>query len=162
VRVTTSRRARIILALSVIAITSAGCSDESPTKEQLLLRANEAFTAGQYNNAEKDYRGVLRQSPDDPVALPRLAILYYDQRQLAQAYPLLKQAAELRPDDPEVQIKFGFILLSTAQYAEARDAALRILAKQPGDEQALSLLVDTGRSPDEVAEIRKMIEGLRA
>src|SRR5215831_14081547 len=48
-------------ALCVIALSSAGCSGlAAPTKDELLSRAKEEFTAGQYDKAEKDYREVLR------------------------------------------------------------------------------------------------------
>src|SRR6476660_5301917 len=80
-----------LLALSIAALAIAGCSEKAPTKDQILSRANEAFAVQRYNEAEKDYREVLRLAPDDPVAMRRLGILYYDQGQLTQAYPLLKK-----------------------------------------------------------------------
>ena len=46
-------------------------------------------------------------APDDPIALRQLAILYRDQGQLPQAYPLLRKAAEQQPDDADVQLKLG-------------------------------------------------------
>ena len=38
----------------------------TPTKDEILSRANDAFAAGQYIKAEKDYREVLRVTPNDP------------------------------------------------------------------------------------------------
>ena len=150
-----------ILALSIAALAIAGCSEKAPTKDQILSRANEAFAAQRYSQAEKDYREVLRLAPDDPVAMRRLAILYYDQGQIAQAYPLLKKYAGLQPDDAEMQVKFGLALFATGDFAQAREAALQALSKRPGDEQALSLLADTARSPEEIEDVRKTIEDLR-
>ena len=150
-----------VLALSIAALAIAGCSEKAPTKDQILSRANEAFAAQRYSQAEKDYREVLRLAPDDPVAMRRLGILYSDQGQIVQAYPLLKKYSGLQPDDAEMQVKFGLALFATGDYAQAREAALLALSKRPGDEQALSLLADTARSPEEIEDVRKTIEDLR-
>ena len=155
------QRWRSALALSIAALAIAGCSEKAPTKDQILSRADEAFAAQRYSQAEKDYREVLRLAADDPVAMRRLAILYYDQGQIAQAYPLLKKYAGLQPDDPEMQVKFGLAVFATGDYVQAREAALQALSKRPGDEQALSLLTDTARTSEEVEDVRKTIEDLR-
>ena len=157
----TDQRWPTIFAISIAALAMAGCSEKAPTKDQILSRANEAFAAQRYGQAEKDYRELLRLTADDPLAMRRLAILYYDQGQIAQAYPLLKKYAGLQPDDSEMQVKFGLAVLATGDYAQAREAALQALSKRPGDEQALSLLVDTARSPEELEDVRKRIEDLR-
>src|SRR5262245_31811362 len=101
----TSGYRQLILALPLVAVASAGCSKSEPTKDQLLSQAKDAFAADQYDKAEKAYRDVLRLAPDDPVAVRQLAIIYHDQRQLLQAYSLLKKATELQPEDLELQLK---------------------------------------------------------
>lgn len=151
----------LILVLSLVALASLGCSEAAPTKDQLLSRANDALAAEQYVRAEKDYREVLRLTPNDPVALRQLGIIYLDQGQLIQAYPLLKQAADLLPEDPELQLKFGQAALALGQRMQARDLAQPVLDKRPGDEAALLLLVDTAVTPDEIKETQKLIESLR-
>jgi Flp pilus assembly protein TadD len=65
-------------------------------KEQHLSRADATFAAEQYDKAEKEYREVLRLAPDDPAALGQLTIIYLDQGQYAQAYPLIQESAELQ------------------------------------------------------------------
>ena len=144
-----------MLALSLAALAIAGCSEKAPTKDQILSRANEAYAAHRYSQAEKDYREVLRLAADDPVAMRRLAILYDDQGQIAQAYPLLKKYAGLQPDDAEMQVKFGLALFATGDFVQAREAALQALSKRPGDEPALSLLADAARSPEEIEARQK-------
>jgi tetratricopeptide (TPR) repeat protein len=150
-----------LFTLSIAALAITACSEKAPTKDQILSRANEAFAAQKYSQAEKDYREVLRLAADDPVAVRRLAVLYYDQGQIAQAYPMLKKYAGLQPDDAEMQVKFGLALFATGDYAQAREAALQALSKRPGDEQALSLLADTPRSTDDIEDVKKKIEDLR-
>src|SRR6516162_5805116 len=86
-----------IVALALTAVVNASCSKQGSSKEATLSRANDAFAAGRYVEAEKDYREVLRLSPDDPVAVRQLGIIYEDQGQHLAAYPQLKKAAELEP-----------------------------------------------------------------
>jgi Tfp pilus assembly protein PilF len=102
-----------VFALSIAALAIAGCSEKAPSKDQILSRANEAFAAQKYSQAEKDYRAVLRLAPDDLAAMRNLAILYYDQGQISQSFPVLKKYAALQPDDPEMQVRFGLALFAT-------------------------------------------------
>jgi tetratricopeptide (TPR) repeat protein len=151
----------VVFALGTIAIASAACSKNQPTKDELLSRANDFLAAGQYDKAEAEYRNVLRTAPADPVANGRLGILYYDQGELVQAFPLLTKAAELRPEDPQVQLKMGQAYLSVQDFPHAREAALRVLGTRQGDENALLLLADAAVAPNDIEETRKVLESLR-
>ena len=158
----TQRRVREFICIFVfVPLVSFGCAKEQDSKEQHLSRANDYLAAEQYDKAEKEYRDVLRLAPEDPAALRQLGIIYLDQGQILQAYPLLKKSAELQPDDPEIQVKLAATFLSVGAYAEARDAAQQVLDKQPGNEQALLLLVDASRKPDDIEDARKLIQSLR-
>src|SRR5215471_14053025 len=152
---------RLIFALCLTALANAGCSKDEPTKEQLLSRADAAFAAGQFDKAEKDYREALRLGPEDPAVLRQLGVIYLDQGQIVQAYPLLKKSADLQPDDPEIQLKLGLISLAVGNYRQARETALQVLEKQPVNEQALLLFADASRTPDAIEDARKLIQSLR-
>src|SRR5262249_47293019 len=149
-----SRQMRLMLALCLAAVMSAGCSKDEPTKDELLSRAEAAFAAGQWDKAEMDYRKVLSVAPEDPAALRQLGIIYVDQGQIGQAYALFKKFVDLQPDDPEIQLKLGQIYLAGRDYTQARDAASQVLEKQPGNGQALLLLADASRTPDEIEYAR--------
>jgi tetratricopeptide (TPR) repeat protein len=151
---------RMVFALCLAAVALLGCSKEEPTKDQLLSRADKYFAADQYADAEKEYRNVLRLAPADPVAERQLGIIYHEQGQLLQAYPLLRKAAELEPDNLEVQAKFGLALLSLREFTQARDIALRVLEKQPGHEAALLLLANAAVEPNDIEETQKLITSL--
>ena len=99
-----SANLRSVWVFALLALAVASCSKAEPTKDQILSRANAALVAEQYDQAKKDFREVLRLAPTDPVALRQLGIIYHDQGQVIQAYPLLKQAAELHPVDVDVQL----------------------------------------------------------
>ena len=158
---TPSRIRQLALVLALVAIASFGCAKEEESKEQHLARANDYLAAEQYEKAEREYRNVLRLAPEEAAALRQLGIIYLEQGQFLQAYPLLKKFVELQPDDPEIQLKLGLLFLSFGGYAEARGAALQILEKQPGNEQALLLLVDASRKPEDIDDTRKLIQSVR-
>ena len=149
-----------IIAFSLIALAAVACS-KAPTKDELLARAKEAVAAQDYVKAEKDYREALRLSPGDPVAVLELAAIYYTQGQLRQGYPLLKKAAELRPDDVEVQLDFAESSLAFGDFQQANDNALKALEKQPGNAQALTILAAAAATPSAVEETRKLVVSLR-
>ena len=158
---TLARIRQLAFALPLVAIASFGCAKEEESKEQHLSRANDYFAAQQYIQAEKEYRDVLRLAPEDPTAVRQLGLLYLEQGQIRQAYPLLKRTAELQPDDTEIQFKLGQIFLAGGAYAQARDAAVQILDKQPEHDLALLLLADASRTPDDIADARKRVQSLR-
>jgi tetratricopeptide (TPR) repeat protein len=151
-----------VLLLSMLAV---GCSkqDESSQvdKQALLTRAQNNYAANDLLAAERDYRAVLRTSQDDPVALRQLGLLYVEQGQLPLAVPFLKQAAERQPDDLEVQKKIGTVYLMSRDFPRAREAALKVIEKEPGQEDALILLADTSVTPELIDESRKLLEEMR-
>jgi len=153
-----------LVALGLLAVTTAACSQDEQTKDQRLSRANNYFLAEQYEKAEAEYRNVLRATPTDraePMAVGRLGIIYFEEGRLRKGFPLLKKAAEVQPDNLEVQVKLGLAYLSGQAYKEARDTALQILEKQPGHQDALLLLARTAVAPKDVEETTKLIESLR-
>jgi tetratricopeptide (TPR) repeat protein len=155
---------RLVLLLGLVAVINAACSQDEQNKDQQLSRANDYFLAEQYQKAEAEYRDVLRGArPDqaDPMAIGRLGIIYFEEGQLRKAFPLLKKAAEMQPNDLEVQLKLGLAYLSAQAYKEARETALYILEKQPGHQDALLLLASTAVAPKDVEETIKLIESLR-
>ena len=127
----TAKRPRIRLCIASIGIALAtfGCNRSGPTVEQLLDRGNKAFAAEQYRGAESAYLDVLRLAPGDPTATRALGLIYHRQGQVPQAEPLLKKAAEQHPEDPDIQLALGFLLLAEGELVGARDAAFRILER---------------------------------
>ena len=155
-------KVHVLFAFFLLAVATSGCSKQEDSKETRLSRANDYVAAGQYDKAEKEYGDVLRLAPDDPVALRQLAILYQDQGQLPQAFQLLQKAADLHPDDADLQLKLGQSLFVQGHYEQARDAALGVLEKAPGREEALVLLANTAARLNAVDETRQLIDGMRA
>ena len=66
------RAYRQLAFMVMAAFATFGCAEKGPSLDQLLSRANDAYSADKYHEAEKAYREVLRRAPENPVALRAL------------------------------------------------------------------------------------------
>ncbi len=124
-----------------------GCSAEAKRKRH-LARAESYFQKGEYQKAEIEYLNVMRLGPLEPLVVVRLGTIYDEQGRPADAFPLLKKAKELSPDNLDVRYRLGTVLISFRQPNEAREEALFILDKQPSDTRAPILLADAATTKE--------------
>jgi tetratricopeptide (TPR) repeat protein len=144
----------------VIALTS--CTGNSP--EGHLKRAEDYLKTGQYRKAEHVYKEVLKTDPGNSLASQKLAVLYFDQGQLRQAYPLLQKSVEADRDNVDLKLK---LKLATAyfigrDFAKARELAREIIDKHPDNQEAVFLIIDTAVSQNELEQTRGLVDRLRS
>lgn len=139
----------------------AGCSKESKTAGH-LQRAEARFEAGDYDRAEIEYLNVLRLDRTNQVALRQLGIMAFEQGRLIRAYALLNDARGANPEDVDVRLKLATIMLAGGQTKEAREEALWLVARQPTNEQALLLLVDSSIATNHVRDTAQQLARLRS
>ena len=149
-----------LLIMALIVIGGAGCSKKHQVNAH-LLQAKRDFEAERYQEAEIEYRNVLQIEPLNPVAIRQLAVIYCDQGSLLKGFAYLRKASELEPGNIDVQLRLGSTYLATHKFKEAREAAIRVLEKQPGNEQGLLLLAETAQAPEEIRETLQLIENFR-
>jgi tetratricopeptide (TPR) repeat protein len=149
-----------LLVAALVGATGAGCTKQV-RKNLYLSRANRDFQAQQYDRAEIEYLKVLRVAPLEPKAIGNLGIIYYDQGRYPRAWGFLKKAAELTPADPAVRLKLSLTEFSLGRFKEARQDAERVLQKQPGQEDALTVLAGTALTSDDVVVTTQQIGKLR-
>src|SRR5579863_10012533 len=89
------------LALSCSLVLGSGCSKAAKAK-RLLSDADHDYQALQYDAAELKYKGVLRLSYMNPVAIRQLGLLYAAEGRPAYAAGFLKKSLELEPNNVEV------------------------------------------------------------
>ena len=136
-------------ALAAVVIAGlAGCSAEAKRKQH-LERAEAYYAKGEFQKAEIEYLSAARGSKQlDPKIVTRLGTIYQAQGRSAEAQAVLTQAKQMNPEDLEGRFLLGTALLSLNRQKEARDEALFILGKRPGDERAALLLADASTSPE--------------
>jgi tetratricopeptide (TPR) repeat protein len=161
----TTLRKRLPVPLVLILLLGTGTGDSGLSNEsranRALFRGDRAFAAQDYCEAEIEYRDVVTISSQNAAAIRQLGFIYSEQGRVAKAYEYLQRAALLEPENDAVLLKLGATFLAVGGYGDARNAALRILVRQPDDDQALLLLIDAVSAPAEIEEARERIEALR-
>ncbi|MDP3178726.1 MAG: tetratricopeptide repeat protein, partial [Spirochaetaceae bacterium] len=149
---------RFATALTLLAFAS-GCSREG-RKAGLIKQADAYFTAGEFDEAEIEYKNVIQTAGLDPHAIGRLGVIYLEQGRGARAYSYLVKANELDPENLEVRNMLGYLYAGGGKPNEARDAALFVLEKRPGDPDAPLILAEIALQPRDVIEARARLRGL--
>lgn len=144
-------------ALACSLVLGAGCSKSAKAK-RLLSSADHDYQALQYDDAELKYRGVLRLSYLNPIAVRRLGLLYYAEGRPGQASIYLKKSLEQDPNDVEVQVRMAQTQATLGNAKGAFTLASRVLQREPANEDALLLCVDLARSSTNLAIVRQQIE----
>jgi len=149
----------VLLVASLIAAGGFGCSREAK-KNRHLQRANRYFQAEEYEKAEIEYMNVLRLDPQNPVAVPRLGLVCFEQGRLVASYAFLRRAEQLQPENLDVRLKLGLTYFNLMGLKEARDEAIYILQKQPANEEALLLLVETSTTTKDLEDTGQRLQQL--
>jgi tetratricopeptide (TPR) repeat protein len=106
-----------------------GASRASPARSGALRAQLELgldfHRRGRIEDAERVYRQVLAQIPDQPDALNLLGTLYAERRKLTSAIQLIELALARRPKDPAILNNLGL----TYVHAGRADDAVRLLRK---------------------------------
>src|SRR5688500_1476191 len=100
------------LFVSSISVSAFCGSSRESKKASLYAKADEYFNAGEYEKAEIEYKNVLQLDRGDSHAFGRIGRIYFEQGRLILSASVLKTAVELRPDNLEAQIKFGYVNLA--------------------------------------------------
>lgn len=86
---------------------------------------------------EKDLRAILKNDPDNAVALNALGYTLANQtKRYDEAYSLISRALALKPDDPAVLDSMGWVEFRRGNLREARELLERAYAKFPDPEVA--------------------------
>lgn len=132
----------------IIAVT--GCTAEA-RKSRLLDRANDFYAAGEYDKARIEYMNVLQADAKNVVAMQQLGIIWSEQGAPLRAFPFLKNALELAPDNLPVRTKLALAYMELGSPKEARQEAIAILERAPTHDEALILLADTAFSQEDIS-----------
>lgn len=108
-------------------------------EERALIAAGDgAAQTGSYDLAERNYRDAVARSAGHVDAHIALARFYNNSQKYAKAEPVLKQAAEWQPENPEVNYLLGKVYLQQAKPHEALAVFLHGLKTTPDDANLLS------------------------
>lgn len=116
--------ALLFLALMMASVVPARAQDAVPVGADREA-AQAAYTSGDFAGAENTLDRLLREAPDDPDLLRRMASVQAALGNLAEARRIIDEAAVLAPQDADIAMARANILFWNGQ----RDAARRLAAQ---------------------------------
>ncbi|MDB6092986.1 MAG: repeat-containing protein [Verrucomicrobia bacterium] len=146
---------------SLLALVIVGCSPEAK-KVRYMEQADRYFADGKYDEAEIDYKNALKLDGRNAHAVGQLGIIYYEQGNVTRALTFLTGAESIKPDNPDVRLRIGFILLASGKFDQARQHAEFVLTQRPQDPEAPILLADTATTAKTVESVRAYLQKLPA
>src|SRR6266498_693562 len=119
------------LLLALVLLAQACSTDPERAKRRYFDSGNQYFDQKKYSEAAIQYSNALKQDPLFGEARYRLAQCYLQSGNVTAASGEYLRAADLLPDDREVQIKAATILLLTGRFEDANNLAQRVLSNDP-------------------------------
>lgn len=128
----TSRSGAVRALVMVLTIGATACSENPETaKREALARGNGLFDKGQYSEAVIEYRRAIQFDARYGEAHLKLAETYLKAGDGGNAIREFVRAADLLPNDSELQVKAGNFLLATGRFDDARVRAEQVLKTNP-------------------------------
>ena len=125
----------------------------NPVQELMALH-----NAGNFAEMERRGRAFLRAAPASPFLLELLGIALVMQGRHQEALPLLQQAAQIRPDEPQFWENLALCQRQLNQFEDAANGLKRSLALRPRSVETLNALASILRSMGRLGEARATFE----
>lgn len=150
------RRLRL-LACVLVAVLAAGCSKEAQ-KERSLQRARVYFDAGDYEKAKIEYMALVQKGGADVVAFEQLGLIWSLQGAGLQAGRYLAEARRRGSISIPLRLRLAYSFIGRGDAASAREEAQAILKLDPAHGEALMLLANLARTPEELDGVQRLID----
>jgi tetratricopeptide (TPR) repeat protein len=131
-----------------------------PNSERTHLLLGDMYRQRQrFQQAESEYKMASTLAPKDTAPLFGLASAYYHDSNTDKALSVVKTALRMAPNDPELNLLAGEILVSTHEWAQAEDYLKRGLNAKPQMLPHLHALLGevyehTGRTREAISELQ--------
>lgn len=132
-------RAFHVLAFALL-VAMVGCTSVAERKQRHFALGNDHAAKGEYPEAIIEYRNAVQLDEKFGPARYRLALAYEHTGDMNQAFREMVRAADLMPDDTDVQLRAGGLLLLAGRYEDAAARAQKVLGRDPKNVDALILL----------------------
>jgi len=116
--------------------------DMPPEVTEALNKAATLIDNGDLQEAEREYRSVLEDAPENPTALFGLAVVYRQLQKDDQARALLEELTRVQPEFTEAYNHLGQMALMRKEYALAQSYFIKSLEIDPGQIHTRNFLSD--------------------
>jgi Flp pilus assembly protein TadD len=138
----------------------AGCSNAGD-HSQTIARADTLLQQRKLPEAVAEYQKAVAADSKDWQANARLGAARLRLGQLTQAYHYLLNAQNLQPENADIRLDLATIYLVNAKLEQAREQALSVLDKDPGNLRALRLYAASATTRDDQAQAAKALESAK-
>jgi uncharacterized protein (TIGR02996 family) len=125
------RQCIAVLVIALVASISACRKDPEVAKREFFASGNQYFDQQKFAEAAVQYRNAVQQDPKFGEARLKLAETYQKLNDYRNAYREYIRAADLLPNNADLQLKAGTLLLLAGQAEDARTRADKALALDP-------------------------------
>jgi tetratricopeptide (TPR) repeat protein len=125
----------VVLA-TLLAVIASACSDPEADKQRYMASGNKFFEEKKYSEAIVEYRNAVRIDGRYGEARYKLAEAYAASGNARNAFQEYIRAADLLPDNIEVQLKAVAVLSIAGRLEDAKTRVQRVLEKDPRNVQA--------------------------
>jgi Tfp pilus assembly protein PilF len=126
-----------VIIVCLAALGAASGSNPETAKQQYLANGNKFLAEGKAREAVVEYRNALRHDPLFGEARRKLAEALAKTGNGQAAFREMIRAADLLPEDSEVQLAAGHYLLLAQRYEDAKTRAEGVLKREPRNVEAL-------------------------
>src|SRR3954470_8647155 len=127
----------IIASVVMLAMVAGACTTDPAVKKQKYLEAgNQYFDRGQFREAAVEYRNAVQVDERFGAARARLATTYERLGDVGMAAKEYIRAADLLPDDADVQLAAAGYLLVGRRFDDAKKRAENVLKRDPKNVRA--------------------------
>lgn len=126
-----------------LAFNLKGETDKAMAEQRIALSINPGYfparialghiylKKGDYEMAEKEYKGALEVRNHDPLLLSYLGNVYYNQKNYTEALNIYRQAFNLQPNSPEISYQLGLAYAKLSKYDQAIEVFNKSLSLNP-------------------------------
>ena len=127
-------------------------------KSRYAEKAERYFKAGQYDEAKIEYQKLLRLDPRNSAAYARMGQMWLEEGSPLRAGGFLAAALKYNDRDVASRIRLARAYTFVGQPAAARKEAELALKHNPDNGEALLILVETSRTPEDHAAAQQEIQ----
>jgi tetratricopeptide (TPR) repeat protein len=149
------RISAVVLVLSGIA-----AAQTPPASEAILRRAIQLHQSGAIEDAVKEYRAYLKESPGNLMARSNLGAALSRLGRYEDAIAEYDQALKADPGNLPVRVNLALAYYKTARIPTAAEHLAAVVARQPSNRQAVILLADCRLQMGEDKKVIELLEPL--
>jgi len=124
----------------VLLASAAPGGQQPPGPQAIFEKAKRALIAGDYAQAERGFREVLKLDPGSAAAYIDLGVAYMRQQRWDPAVAAFNQAKKLAPEVLGIDLNLGLVYYHKSEFPQAIPAFERVLVAHAADAQARYLL----------------------